>query len=157
MSGSFSSSQSDHSFPSASGFGFSKFLSISFLSSSPKLSNCSSLYEEKEFRKALKEEAQKEINARQEEWNWKNRHRVRQDREFWEERLDILPPMGNVKMQRIRRMRQYRNPQLGIGRNTYNPNKSGQRRHITPKKYNGVAVHKRNYWSRTTKDPQEEK
>ena len=105
----------------------------------------------------LKEEAQKEINARQEEWNWKNRHRVRQDREFWEERLDILPPMGNVKMQRIRRMRQYRNPQLGIGRNTYNPNKSGQRRHITPKKYNGVAVHKRNYWSRTTKDPQEEK
>ena len=101
----------------------------------------------------LKEEAQKEINARQEEWNWKNRHRVRQDREFWEERLDILPPMGNVKMQRIRRMRQYRNPQLGIGRNTYNPNKSGQRRHITPKKYNGVAVHRKNYWSKTTIDP----
>ena len=101
----------------------------------------------------LKEEAQKEINARQEEWNWKNRHRVRQEREFWEERLDILPPRGNVKMQRIRRMRQYRNPQLGIGRNTYNPNKSGQRRHITPKKYNGVAVHRKNYWSKTTKDP----
>ena len=101
----------------------------------------------------LKEEAQKEINARQEEWNWKNRHRVRQEREFWEERLDILPPMGNVKMQRIRRMRQYRNPQLGIGRNTYNPNRSGQRRHITPKKYNGVAVHRKNYWSKTTKDP----
>ena len=101
----------------------------------------------------LKEEAQKEINARQEEWNWKNRHRVRQEREFWEERLDILPPRGNVKMQRIRRMRQYRNPQLGIGRNTYNPNRSGQRRHITPKKYNGVAVHRKNYWSKTTKDP----
>ena len=101
----------------------------------------------------LIEEARKEINARQEEWNWKNRHRVRQDREFWEERLDILPPMGNVKMQRIRRMRQYRNPQLGIGRNTYNPNKSGQRRHITPKRYNGVAVHRKNYWSKTTKDP----
>ena len=101
----------------------------------------------------LREEAQREINARQEEWNWKNRHRVRQDREFWEERLDILPPMGNVKMQRIRRMRQYRNPQLGIGRNTYNPNKSGQRRHITPKKYNGVAVHRKNYWSKTTIDP----
>jgi len=101
----------------------------------------------------LKEEAQKEINARQEEWNWKNRHRVRQEREFWEERLDILPPMGNVKMQRIRRMRQYRNPQLGIGRNTYNPNRSGQRRHITPKKYNGVAVHRKNYWSKTTIDP----
>ena len=104
----------------------------------------------------LKEEAQKEINARQEEWNWKNRHRVRQEREFWEERLDILPPMGNVKMQRIRRMRQYRNPQLGIGRNTYNPNKSGQRKHITPKRYNGIAVHKRNYWSKTTKDPQKD-
>ena len=101
----------------------------------------------------LIEEARKEINARQEEWNWKNRHRVRQDREFWEERLDILPPMGNVKMQRIRRMRQYRNPQLGIGRNTYNPNKSGQRKHITPKRYNGVAVHRKNYWSKTTKDP----
>ena len=26
----------------------------------------------------LKEEAQQEINARQEEWNWKNRHRIRQ-------------------------------------------------------------------------------
>ena len=101
----------------------------------------------------LKEEAQQEIDARQVEWNWKNRHRVRQEREFWEERLDILAPMGNVKMQRIRRMRQYRNPQLGIGRNTYNPNRSGQRRHITPKKYNGVAVHRKNYWSKTTKDP----
>jgi hypothetical protein len=101
----------------------------------------------------LKEKAQKEINTRQQEWNWKNRHRVRQEREFWEERFDILPPMGNVKMQRIRRMRQYRNPQLGIGRNTYNPNKSGQRRHIIPKKYNGVAVHRKNYWSKTTKDP----
>ena len=102
----------------------------------------------------LREEAQREINARQEEWNWKNRHRVRQDREFWEERIDILPPRGNVKMQQIRRMRQYRNPQLGIGRNTYNPNKIGQRRHITPKKYNGVAVHKKNYWSKTTKSPE---
>ena len=101
----------------------------------------------------LKEKAQKEINTRQQEWNWKNRHRVRQEREFWEERFDILPPMGNVKMQRIRRMRQYRNPQLSIGRNTYNPNKSGQRRHIIPKKYNGVAVHRKNYWSKTTKDP----
>ena len=101
----------------------------------------------------LREEAQREINARQEEWNWKNRHRVRQDREFWEERIDILPPRGNVKMQQIRRMRQYRNPQLGIGRNTYNPNKIGQRRHITPKKYNGVAVHRKNYWSKTTIDP----
>ena len=106
---------------------------------------------------SLKEEAQREINARQEEWNWKNRHRVRQDREFWEERFDILPPRGNVKMQRIRRMRQYRNPQLGIGRNTYNPNKSGQRRHITPKRYNGIAVHKKNYWSKTTKDPKTDK
>ena len=103
---------------------------------------------------SLKEEAQQEINARQEEWNWKNRHRVRQDREFWEERFGILPLRGNVKMQRIRRMRQYRNPQLGIGRNTYNPNRSGQRRHITPKKYNGVAVHKKNYWSKTTKSPE---
>jgi hypothetical protein len=101
----------------------------------------------------LKEKAQKEINTRQQEWNWKNRHRARQEREFWEERLDILPLMGNVKMQRIRRMRQYRNPQLSIGRNTYNPNKSGQRRHITPKKYNGIAVHRKNYWSKTTKDP----
>ena len=101
----------------------------------------------------LKEKAQKEINTRQQEWNWKNRHRVRQEREFWEERFDILPPMGNVKMQRIRRMRQYRNPQLSIGKNTYNPNKSGQRRHIIPKKYNGVAVHRKNYWSKTTKDP----
>ena len=106
----------------------------------------------------LREEAQQEIDARQVEWNWKNRHRIRQQRDEWEERLELLPPIfGNMKNQRIRRMRQYRNPQLGIGRNTYNPNKSRQRRHITPKKYNGVAVHKRNYWSRTTKDPQEEK
>ena len=106
----------------------------------------------------LREEAQQEIDARQVEWNWKNRHRIRQQRDEWEERLELLPPIfGNMKNQRIRRMRQYRNPQLGIGRNTYNPNKSGQRKHITPKKYNGVAVHKRNYWSRTTKDPQEEK
>ena len=103
--------------------------------------------------KSLKEEAKAEINARQEEWNWKNRHRVRQEKEFWEERFEILPPRGAAKMQRIRRMRQYRNPQLGIGSNTYNPNKSGQRKHITPKKYNGVAVHRKNYWSKTTKSP----
>ena len=82
----------------------------------------------------LKEEAQQEINARQEQWNWKNRHRLRQKQN----------------------MLQYRNPQLGIGRNTYNPNKSGQRKHVTPKKYNGVAVHKKNYWSRTTNDPQKD-
>ena len=102
----------------------------------------------------LREEAQQEIDARQVEWNWKNRHRIRQQRDEWEERLELLPPIfGNMKNQRIRRMRQYRNPQLGIGSNTYNPNKSGQRKHITPKKYNGVAVHKKNYWSKTTKSP----
>ena len=105
---------------------------------------------------SLQQEAKKELDARQAEWNWKNRHRVRQEREFWEKRLDILPQQGIAKKQQIRRMRQYRNPQLGIGRNTYNPNKSGQRKHITPKRYNGIAVHKKNYWSKTTKYPQEE-
>ena len=104
----------------------------------------------------LKEKAQQELNARQEEWNWKNRHRIRQQKDAWENRVEILPRRGIAKRQEIRRMRQYRNPQLGIGKNTYNPNKSGQRRHITPKKYNGVAIHRRNYWSKTTKYPQEE-
>ncbi len=37
-----------------------------------------------------------------------------------------------------------------------NPNKSGQRKHIIPKRYNGIAVHRKNYWSKTTKYPQEE-
>ncbi len=104
----------------------------------------------------LKEKAQQELNARQEEWNWKNRHRIRQQKDAWENRVEILPRRGIAKRQEIRRMRQYRNPQLGIGKNTYNPNRSGQRRHITPKKYNGVAIHRRNYWSKTTKYPQEE-
>ena len=101
----------------------------------------------------LREEAQREINARQEEWNWKNRHRIRQHRDVWEERVERLPQRGIAKRQQIRRMMQYRNPQLGIGRNTYNPNKRGQRKHIAPKKYNGVAIHKKNYWSKTTKHP----
>ncbi len=104
----------------------------------------------------LKEKSQQELNARQEEWNWKNRHRIRQQKDAWENRVEILPRRGIAKRQEIRRMRQYRNPQLGIGKNTYNPNRSGQRRHITPKKYNGVAIHRRNYWSKTTKYPQEE-
>ena len=104
----------------------------------------------------LKEKAQQELNARQEEWNWKNRHRIRQQKDAWENRVEILPRRGIAKRQEIRRMRQYRNPQLGIGKNTYNPNRSGQRRHITPKKYNGVAIHRRNYWSKTTNHPQKE-
>ena len=104
----------------------------------------------------LKEKAQQELNARQEEWNWKNRHRIRQQKDAWENRVEILPRRGIAKRQEIRRMRQYRNPQLGIGRNTYNPNKSGQRKHIIPKRYNGIAVHRKNYWSKTTKYPQEE-
>ena len=83
---------------------------------------------------SLQQEAKKELDARQAEWNWKNRHRLRQNQ-------NVL---------------RYRNPQLGLGRNTYNPNKSGQRKHITPKRYNGIAVHKRNYWSKTTKDPQKD-
>ena len=106
---------------------------------------------------SLKEEAQQEINARQQEWNWKNRHRTQQQKEYWEDRIELLPPkMGNTKRHRIRLQRQYRNPQLGIGRNTYNPNKRGQRKHITPKKYNGVAIHRKNYWSKTTNHPQKE-
>ena len=104
----------------------------------------------------LKEKAQQELNARQEEWNWKNRHRIRQQKDAWENRVEILPRRGIAKRQEIRRMRQYRNPQLGIGKNTYNPNRSGQRRHITPKKYNGVAIHRKNYWSKTTNHPQKE-
>tara|TARA_Y100000310_G_scaffold336085_1_gene419717 strand:+ start:675 stop:1085 length:411 start_codon:yes stop_codon:yes gene_type:complete len=104
----------------------------------------------------LKEKAQQELNARQEEWNWKNRHRIRQQKDAWENRVEILPRRGIAKRQEIRRMRQYRNPQLGIGRNTYNPNKRGQRKHITPKKYNGVAIHRKNYWSKTTNHPQKE-
>lgn len=84
---------------------------------------------------SIKEKAQREINARQEEWNWKNRHRLRQDQ----------------------KMLRYRHPQMGIGRNTYNPNRSGQRKHRTPKKYNGVVVHKKNYWSKTSKHPLEDK
>ena len=104
----------------------------------------------------LKEKAQQELNARQEEWNWKNRHRIRQQKDAWENRVEILPRRGIAKRQEIRRMRQYRNPQLGIGKNTYNPNRSGQRIHITPKKYNGVAIHRRNYWSKTTNHPQKE-
>ena len=105
----------------------------------------------------LKEESQQEVNARQEEWNWKNRHRIRQHRDAWEERVEILPHRGIVKKRQIRRMRQYRHPQLGLGRNTYNPNKSGQRKHITRKKHNGVKVHKKNYWSKTTKAPEKDK
>ena len=104
----------------------------------------------------LKEKAQQELNARQEEWNWKNRHRIRQQKDAWENRVEILPRRGIAKRQEIRRMRQYRNPQLGIGRNTYNPNKSGQRKHIIPKRYNGVAIHRKNYWSKTTNHPQKE-
>ena len=104
----------------------------------------------------LKEKAQQELNARQEEWNWKNRHRIRQQKDAWENRVEILPRRGIAKRQEIRRMRQYRNPQLGIGKNTYNPNRSGQRKHITPKKYNGVAIHRKNYWSKTTNHPQKE-
>lgn len=106
--------------------------------------------------KSLQEKAQQEIQHRQEEWNWKNRNRLRQDRDHREERVEILPPIpGAHKKQPIVRKRQYRNPQLGIARNRFN-NNAKRRKHITPKKHNGVKVHKKNYWSKTTKDPKEE-
>ena len=105
----------------------------------------------------LQKEAQQEINARQEEWNWKNRNRIRQRKEAWEERVEIVPPIiGHHKKRQIMRKRQYRNTQGGLGKNTYNPNKSGQRKHLKSKKHNGVKVHKKNYWSKTTKHPQED-
>ena len=58
-------------------------------------------------------------------WNWKNRQRIRFQME----------------------MMRHRHPQMRIGRNTYNPNRRGIRRHIIRRKHNGVKIHKRNYWS----------
>jgi hypothetical protein len=66
-------------------------------------------------------------------WNWKNRQRIR------------------LQMEMMR----HRHPQMRIGRNTYNPNRRGIRRHIIRRKHNGVRIHKRNYWSKTDKHPQE--
>lgn len=83
---------------------------------------------------SIKKEAEQELQEFRNEWNWKNRHRLKQDQN----------------------MLRYRHPQMGIGRNTYNPNRSGQRKHRTPKKYNGVAIHKKNYWSKTAKHPQKD-
>ena len=105
--------------------------------------------------KSLQEEAQQEIQQRQQEWNWKNRHRLRQDKVYWEKRFELLPPKQGHKKQLITRKRQYRNPQLGITRNRFN-NNAKRRTHITPKKHNGVKVHKKNYWSKTTKDRKED-
>ena len=66
-------------------------------------------------------------------WNWKNRQRIR------------------LQMELMR----HRHPQMRIGRNTYNPNRRGIRRHIIRRKHNGVRIHKRNYWSKTDRHPQE--
>ena len=105
---------------------------------------------------SLQAEAEEAVKHRQEEWNWKNRNRLRQDRDHWEERVELLPPIpGAHKKQPIVRKRQYRNPQLGIARNRFN-NNAKRRKHITPKKHNGVKIHKKNYWSKTTKDPKED-
>ena len=60
-------------------------------------------------------------------WNWKNRQRIRFQME----------------------MMRHRHPQMRIGRNTYNPNRRGIRRHIIRRRHNGVKIHKRNYWSKT--------
>jgi len=68
-------------------------------------------------------------------WNWKNRHRIR------------------LQMEMMR----HRHPQMRIGRNTYNPNRRGIRRHLIRRKHNGVRIHKKNYWSKTDRHPQEER
>ena len=106
--------------------------------------------------KFLEEQAQQEIQQRQEEWNWKNRHRLRQNKNHREEIIIIESFPGAHKKQKIQRQRQYRNHQLGLYSNRYN-NNAKRRKHITPKKHNGVKIHKKNYWSKTTKRPQEDK
>ena len=68
-------------------------------------------------------------------WNWKNRQRIR------------------LQMEMMR----HRHPQMRIGRNTYNPNRRGIRRHIIRRKHNGVKIHKRNYWSNKAEKERENK
>ena len=98
----------------------------------------------------LKEEAQQEVNARQEEWNWKNRHRLRQDTNFqWRRNQEA------INRRNVERKRFYRNSQLGVYSQRYN-NNAKFRTERKPKKHNGVKVHKKNYWSKTTKHPKEE-
>ena len=91
----------------------------------------------------LKQEAREEIEKRQDDWNWKNRQRLQKEkREFLERNEKAQRRLRNKRIEFGRRS--YR----ALGYNTYNARKRGSlRKHVTPKKHNGVAVHKKNYWS----------
>ena len=101
---------------------------------------------------SLQEKAQQEIQHRQDDWNWKNRQRFQKEkREFLERNEKVQRRLRNKRIEFGRRS--YR----ALGYNTYNARKRGSlRKHVTPKKHNDVKVHKKNYWSKTTKDPKED-
>ena len=89
------------------------------------------------------------------EWNYHNRYRLAA-----EKRLLARHHYRELELLRAQKRRFLLHPRRsyrGIGSNTYNPNQRGYRRHITKRKYNGVGIHKKNYWSKTTKHPQLER
>ncbi len=89
------------------------------------------------------------------EWNYRNRHRLAIEKRLLARQqyreLELLRAQKRLFLLYPRRS--YR----GIGSNTYNPNQRGYRRHITKRKYNGVAIHKKNYWSKMKRKNHKEK